>query len=229
MTRYAALIFSLALLMGCQGAGVKSFWKTHRINLEDIQQEEDQFASFAQLAVRSQEKDALEALDGLFDILREDEVMYYVYTDWMDAAFYSLLSPCRSAVLYSKAVERMVEDGILNGSDIDSRLQRKDWINYNTKGVKATVPGAVIREHTLVLVLDQGCPSCKDALAKLSADWKGVRLLAICCGNGPLPVHPGWEYLTDNQSRVVFDPQMTPIYFVVDADGTVEIPYTLVF
>ena len=229
MTRYAALLMSLALLIGCQGAGVNSFWKTHHINLEDIQQEEDQFASFAQLAVNSPEKDALEALDGLFDIIREDEVMYYVYTDWMDAAFYSLLSPCRNAALYSKAVERMVVDGIVTGSEIDARLQRKNWINYNKKGTEAVVPGAVIRERALVLVLDQGCPSCKDALTKLSEDWKDVRRIAVCCGSGPLPVQPGWEYMTDNQSVVVFDPQMTPIYFVVAADGTVETPYALVF
>lgn len=229
MNRYAALLMSLALLAGCQRADVKSFWKTHQINQKDIQQEEDQFASFAQLAAHSPEKDALDALDGLFDLLREDEVMYYVYTDWMDAAFYSLLSPCRNAALYSKAVDRMVVDGIVTGSDIDTRLQRKDWINYNIKGARAIVPGAVIGERAIVLVLDQGCPSCKEALSKLSADWKDVRRIAICCGNGPLPVQRGWEYLTDNQSGAVFDPQMTPIYFVVAADGTVETPYTLVF
>ena len=229
MNRYAALLISLALLVGCQGAGVKSFWKTHQINLDDIQLEETQFASFAQLAVESPEQDAMEALDGLFDILREDEVMYYVYTDWMDAVFYSLLSPCRSAALYSRAVEHMVGDGILTGSDIDVRLQRKEWINYNTKGATAIVPGAVIRERTLVLVLDQGCPSCKEALTKLSADWNDVRRIAICCGIGPPPIQHGWEYLTDNQSGAVFDPKMTPIYFVVAADGTVETPYTLVF
>ena len=79
MTRYAAFFLSLALLTGCQEASVKSFWITHDINLEDIQEEEDQFASFAQLAVSSPEADALEALDILFDKLLDNEVLYYVY------------------------------------------------------------------------------------------------------------------------------------------------------
>jgi len=39
----------------------------------------------------------------------------------------------------------------------------------------------------------------------------------------------GWEYVQADSSNPVFDPRMTPIYFVVASDGTVEVSYTTVF
>ena len=102
-------------------------------------------------------------------------------------------------------------------------------MGYNQKGALATVPGVTFRERTLVLVLDQGCPSCKEALDSLAAQWPDARRIAVCCGYGAIPAQPGWEYLTEEPSRAVFDPKMTPIYFVVSPDGIVETPYTLVF
>ena len=106
-------ILCLALLAGCQVSDVGDFWNTHSIDCSDMRAAEDQFADFAELAVQAPESEALAAMDLLFDKLQQDTVAYYIYSEWADAAFYSPLSPCRSAVLYSKAVDRMVTDGIL--------------------------------------------------------------------------------------------------------------------
>ena len=230
MKRFFFCILSLVLLVGCQGQDVSHFWDTHSIDYSDILAAEDQFAIFAEKAVAAPEADALTAMDGLFDHLLRDTVGYYIYSDWMDAAFYNLLSPCRNAPLYSKAVERMVTDGILNASEYGPFLQRRDWIQYNLAGGKATVPGlSDFDVRTLVLVLDKSCPSCREALERMAADpqWDGAAKVAVCLGFGPNPTVPGWEYLSPENAMTVFDIHLTPVYFVVSADGTVEIPYQL--
>ena len=230
MKRFFFCILSLVLLVGCQGQDVSHFWDTHSIDDADIQAAEDQFAIFAEKAVAAPEADALTAMDGLFDHLLRDTVGYYIYSDWMDAAFYNLLSPCRNAPLYSKAVERMVTDGILNASEYGPFLQRRDWIQYNRQGEQATVPGiSSFDERTLVLVLDLGCSSCRQALEKLNSDsrWTGLRRMAVCCGYGPRPDVPGWEYLFPEDASAIFDPRLTPIFFVVAPGGKVESPYAL--
>ena len=73
------------------------------------------------------------------------------------------------------------------------------------------------------------CPSCREALQKLAEDpqWNDVKKLAVCLGYGPQPSVPGWDYLSPENGDVVFDLHMTPVYFVIAADGTVEHGYTL--
>lgn len=227
--RALALSLILLILASCKEQGVRSFWNTHSIDYSDIDAAEEQFADFAELAVAAPEKDGLAALDGLFKQLKKDEVGYYIYADWMAGAFYNLLSPCRNPLLFNRAVEHMVKDGIMSEGSYQSFLRQREWIQYNQKGSKATVPGLSIRERTLVLVLDLGCSSCREALEKLGSDqqWEGLRHIAVGCGRGPIPTVPGWEYLTHEEASVVFDPKLTPIYFVVGADGTVEVPYSL--
>lgn len=229
MRKFAPALIFLALLTGCQVAGVRSFWKTHSIDYTDIQAAQDQFADFAELAAAAPLDEALEAVDVLFDKLKQDTVGYYIYCDFVDAAFYNILSPCRSAAIYSKAVDRMLADGILTPLDYRPYLQRREWILYNVPGGMATVPGAVISGRTLVLVIDKGCPSCREALGILSSspEWEGLRHIAVCLGYGPSPDIPGWEYLEPENASAVFDTGMTPIYFVAAADGTVETGYTL--
>ena len=103
-------------------------------------------------------------------------------------------------------------------------------MGYNLPGERATVPGLpTFDTRTLVLVLDLSCPSCRQALQKLSSDpeWADASRLAVCYGYGPGPEIPGWEILMLGGDTTVFDPQLTPIYFVVAADGTVERGYTL--
>ena len=230
MKKFIIAVLCLALLAGCRASGVGDFWNTHSIDYSDIHAAEEQFADFAELTIPAPEEDALAALDVLFDKLKQDTVAYYIYSEWMDGAFYNLLSPCRSATLYGKAVDRMAADGVLTPSDCEPYLQRREWIQYNQEGAQAVVPGWVpAGVRTLILVLDMGCPSCREALEKLSADpqWVGVKKTAVCLGWGPEPSVPGWDYLFPENGSAVFDIHMTPIYFVAAADGTVERGYTL--
>ena len=126
----------------------------------------------------------------------------------------------------------MVTDGVLSESDYERFLRHLEWIQYNREGDVATVPGVVIdNQRALVLVLDQGCPSCTEALTSLATapEWASIRRIAVCCGHGPAPAVPGWEYVTETTATAVFDPQMTPVYFIVSPNGKVESTYQLVF
>lgn len=228
MKHSAEMILCLALLLGCQASGIRGFWNDVPLLEKDISLSEDRFADFAEQAVAAPEADALAAMDALFDKLKQDTVAYYVYSEWMDGAFYTMLSPCRSAVLYDKAVERMVTDGILSMDECTPFLRNREWIQYNLEGAQATVPGlSQIDTRTLVLVLDLSCPSCRQALEKLAEDpqWNTVHKVAVGLGYGPQPTVPGWDYLSPENGTVVFDIHMTPVYFVVAADGTVESGY----
>ena len=161
--------------------------------------------------------------------MKKDEVAYYIYADWMDSAFYHLLSPCRNAPLYAKAVDRLTTDGVLSESECAPYLQKRTWITYNQEGQPATLPDGILDgRRTLILILDPGCPSCKEALTTFSnaPEWADVRRVAICCGYGPQPDVPGWDYFTPEDATDFFDPQMTPVYFVVSTEGTVEKSYT---
>lgn len=228
MKQFLSVVACVLALVSCGRQGVRTFWDTHSIDYTDVGAAEDQFADFAELAVASDPEDAVAALDALFDKLLEDEVAYYLYSEWMEGAFYSLLSPCRSAALYSKAVERLVSDGVFSMDDCQPWLQRRDWIQYNQAGQPATVPGVTsFGEETLVLVLDLGCPSCREALESVAAEWPSLRRIAVGCGHGPQPSVEGWEYLFPENADAVFDPRMTPVYFIVSANGTVETSYSL--
>jgi len=230
MRKLSLYVLCLVLLAGCQTGNVLTFWDGRSIDVENMDAAEQQFADFAELAASAPEQDALAALDILFDKLMQDPVAYYVYADWMDGAFYSLLSPCRSDVLYGKAVERMMTDGIMEEGIYAPCLKRLEWMQYNLEGAKAIVPGCShFDTRTLVLVIDLGCPSCREALEKLGTDpaWSGTRKIAVGLGDGPQPAVPGWEYLFPENGMALFDKSMSPVYFVVASDGTVEKGYTL--
>ena len=230
MKRTIALIGMLLALLACEREGIRSFWKTHSIDYSDYSAAEDQFAEFAEQAVAAPEKEALAALNLLFNQLKKDTVAYYIYADWASGAFYNLLSPCRNAPLFSKCVERMVSDGVMTRGACEPFLHQREWIQYNLAGEPATVPGlASFDQRTLVLVLDLGCSSCRQALESAGEDpeWAGVRRVAVGCGYGPHPSVPGWEYLYPENATAVFDPRLTPIYFVVAPGGKVETPYSL--
>ena len=233
-----AILCSLCLFSGCNNTGKKtktatdiaSFWNGKSLLEEEIDISEDRFADFAMLITEAPENEAFAAIDTLFDRLKsEDEVAYYIYSGWIDGAFYNLLSPCRSAKLYSKAVERIVSDGVLNSDECTPFIKKAEWIKYNLEGTEAIVPGlSHINARTLVLVLDLSCPSCRKALESLASDpqWNGVDKMAICMGYGLKPSVPGWDYLFPENASAVFDIHMTPVYFIVAADGTVERGYT---
>ena len=187
MNRIWGILLCLTLLPGCRTESILTFWNTHSIDYSDVSAAQDQFAEFAEKAVASDEAEAIASLDVLFDKLKEDEVAYYLYSNWFDGAFYNPLSPCRNAALYSKAADRIVSDGILTASDAARFIQNKEWIMLNRVGSKAVIPGVPdINTRTLVVVLDPGCPSCRNALASLASDPQlgQLRRVAVCCGFG---------------------------------------------
>ena len=146
MKKTAELILCLALLAGCQASGIRGYWKNVPLLDNDIEASQDRFAQFAELAVDAPEEDALAAMDLLFDRLVQDTVAYYIYSEWLQSAFYSPLSPCRNPLLYDKAVERIVADGILNTDECEPFLRTREWLQYNREGEKATVPGLSISD-----------------------------------------------------------------------------------
>ena len=230
MKHAAQLILCLALLSGCQASGIRGYWNNVPLLEKDIRISEDRFADFAEAAAAADTRDALAAIDGLFDRLCRDTLAYYVYSDWIDGAFYNLYSPCRSAALYSKAVDRIITDAILQTDECAPFLQRKQWINFNQPGEKACVPGhPYFDQRTLVLVMDLGCPSCRSSLAKISSspEWADCHHLAVGIGPGALATPPDWEFISSGNVKSVFDPDLTPIFFIVADDGTVEKGYTL--
>ena len=97
MRRSTFIFLLLAVLAGCrENANVADFWNTHSIDYSDIDAAQDQFARYAEQAVAAEKTDALASMDVLFDRLKEDEVGYYVYTDWIDGVFYNPLPRRRS-------------------------------------------------------------------------------------------------------------------------------------
>jgi len=230
MKKIAVLFFVLALFPGCRDKDLRSYWDDVPLLEEKIRDSEDRFATFAELAVKAPEEEALAALDGLFDRLKGNEVAYYVYSDWMSAAFYNPYSPCRNFSLFDKAVNRIVSDGVLTDGDYSRLLQQREWMSYNLAGSRAVVPGVEFVERTLVLVLNLSCPSCREAIRKMDNDpsWRNVRKVAVCCGFGPVPENPGWEITVRPEGVLeIFDIDMSPFYFVVGSDGIVEKTYTV--
>ena len=224
------MILCLAFLTGCRASGIGGYWSNCPLLDNNLSVCEERFADFAELAVAAPQADALAAMDVLFDRLKQDTVAYFIYSEWVDGAFYNLLSPCRDATLYTKAVDRIVTDSVLSTDECEPYLKKRQWIGYNQPGERAVVPGyPYFTDRTLVLILDLGCASCNQALERLSSDprWAGTRHLAVCCGNGPHPEISGWDYLFPDNPSAVFDPDLTPVFFVVASDGTVESGYSL--
>lgn len=228
MKRLSAILLLMVSLTGCQGGRVADYWVKNSIDYSDYDAAQDRFAIFAEKAVVAKEADAAAAMDILFDKLKEDEVAYYIYTEWVDGAFYNPLSPCRNAFLYGKAVERILSDHIFSERECAPFLQRNQWLQFNREGYPATIPGVAFDgRRTIVLVLDLSCPTCREALSAIagSREWADARRIAVCFGYGPQPDVPGWEYRFPEYASDIFDPELTPVYFVVSADGTVESTY----
>lgn len=229
MKPLSGVLLSLLVLASCQNGGVKGFWDSVPLLEDDVHISEERFADFSELAVASPEKDAKAALDKLFNRLSEDEVAYYVYTEWIEEAFYSILSPCRNADLFTYAARRIDVDGIVDGRTRERMLREAAWMEYNQVGFPAIIPGvATPCQRTLVLLLDPGCPSCQVALETMSAnpEWTDVARIAVCRAGGLRPDVKGWEYVYLAHPEAIFDPTFTPVYFVISEDGLIEQSYT---
>ena len=238
LRRVLTLLLTAAVLLSCQSGkkpasveSVSTYWQRHDWHLdEDLDITEGRFAEFAELATAAPKEEAIAALGALLDSLKaKDEVAYYIYIGWMDGVFYSPESPCRDKDLYTYTVNRIEQDGVLDPEECEPYRQRRRWIAINQTGEQAIVPEAELDgRRTLVLVASLGCPICLVALDNLLSDpqWDDCRHVALCSGYEPLPDTPGWEYYALPQASRFFDVQLTPFYYVVDADGIVEKTYT---
>ena len=229
MQRFLSIVLILVLLTGCRATGIRGFWDDVTLVEDDIRESEDRFAEFAEKAVAAPEEEAPAELDNLFDRLRGDTIAHWLYSEWCESAFYSALSPCRNAALYSRAVEHIVSDSILPSDEAAPYIQKRDWMQLNRTGARAVVPGVETSgRRTLVLVLDFSCPSCREALTTLGSnpDFAGMRHVAVCSGHSQVIDIPGWEFVFPDNFSSFFDITMTPVYFVVSQDGVVEQTYT---
>ena len=111
----AAAALLTVVAVSCKSPSVKGYWDNHKPDITDIRAAEDEFAKFAELAVAAPEEDAHAEIDKLFDLLKADEVAYFVYTEWVVTAFYSSASPCRNCPLFVYSMERVLGDGIIEG------------------------------------------------------------------------------------------------------------------
>jgi len=246
---YRVLIASLCglcLLSACkQGGGkarsgedVRKFWEGKTLLEEDIQITEDQFADFAELTVSAPEDAAIAGIDKLFDRLKkEDEVAYYIYSEWMIGAFYNLLSPCRNPVLFASAINRMEKDAVLDENTLSRYRSLLDYAGYNNEGDPCTLPEGVPAPDSpaLYLIVNLNCPTCTEAFQKLNELSFDGKHIALVQGGGPLATTPsiaaaeGWQFYFPVNMNKIFDPDLTPVYFTVDATGKVLETYKLVY
>lgn len=234
---YAAAALLLAVLtVSCKTPSVKGFWDRHTPEISNISAAEDEFAEFAELAVAAPEQDAKEEIDHLFDLLKADEVAYYVYTEWVVRAFYSSASPCRNCPLFVYSMTRILGDGIVDGYDAELYSRFVTACQTNHVGDKLVLPSLSDRvgnsisidlgQPIIFLVIDLSCPSCLKALEKLAGEHPEARHIALCSGYGGFPKVEGWEYFRVHETEGVYDVSAAPFYFIANADGIIEETYT---
>lgn len=232
MRRIGVIFLSVILICGCRESRIVDYWNENGIDYSDVDAAQDRFAVYAELANAAKLPEAEASMDVLFDMLKEDEVAYYLYIDWLGAAFYNPLSPCRNPDIYAKAVGRISSDGILSEGERFMFEKRRDWSQMNKQGSPAVVPGIQLDgRRTLVLVVNLSCPSCMESLRSMASapEWADVRRVAVCCGFGPAPETEGWEYTFLEDPSEYFDIELTPVYYVVSEDSLVESSYLIAY
>ena len=235
--RLAIILAALALVFSCKSPSVKGYWEQHKPDISDIRAAENEFAVFAELAVKAPEQEAREEIDRLFEQLQADEVAYFVYSEWMVSAFYSPASPCRSCALFSYAMtSHVLTDGIVDGYDAELYERLVTACNTNKEGTSLVLPPLNDRlgndvtiepgEPVLFLVVDLSCPSCLKALDRFSKKYPKARHIALCSGPTTLPDRNDWEFLRATETESVYDISAAPFYFVVNSEGIIETTYT---
>ncbi|MBR6458241.1 MAG: DUF5106 domain-containing protein [Bacteroidales bacterium] len=228
-------LFAL-LTVSCGAPSVKGYWERHKPDISDISAAEDEFAAFAELAVAAPGQDAEAEIDRLFDLLKADEVAYYVYTEWVVRAFYASSSPCRNCPLFVYSMKRVLSDGIVDGYDAELYSRFVTSCLTNHVGDPLKLPSLSDRlgnsvtielgQPILFLVVDLSCPSCLKALEKQAGEHPEARHVALCSGFGSFPKIEGWEYYRAHDTESVYDHTAAPFYFIADADGVIIETYT---
>lgn len=232
-----ALIASAAIISGCRdNTGVRGYWSSRDLNLDNYAAAEEEFTDFVELAFAAPEKDAFSAVDMLLQKARKDDVTYLVYADLIIRGFSSIGSPCRSCPIFLHAADNVLSHGLPSG-DMTLRYQkRRNLCLHNNVGEVAEIPELAghdsldISGRTLILVVDQDCSTCRQSLERFDSDkWAGTTLIALCCGHGPIPERPGWKCYQMSRSQTLLDTRETPFFYVISLEGKVEIPYTSVY
>ena len=229
MRRLFPYIVLALLLAACTAGGrLRDYWKDGiSVTEENYPQAEERFARFAELMAAAPPGQAAEALDDLFDKMKEDEVSYYIYSDWIESAFHNYFSPCRNPDIFGKAAERFAEDGILNIETVERLQALAAQDQLNRPGSKCTLPeGVSASGAALWLVLNLDCRTCLQSLAAMAGEHPEAEHIALCFGWGPTPEVPGWTYLKPEGMNDIFELEAAPFWFLTDADGTVQIPYS---
>ena len=230
MKRLFFISMLAACTLACQDAGLQHYWDKNAVEVDDYSQSCDTFVRFAELTVKAPQAQAEKAIDALMDkLVASDEVNYYIYAEWMTAAYHSILSPCRNPGLFAKFTSRLQTDGIMSQDDYAPlvELSAKDMLNLpgsscvipelqDASGTPAPwAPG----QETLFLVLNLDCATCVAALRALSNE-PGEHI-ALCYGNTPPPAVTGWQYRYSAGLDKVFDLEAAPFWFTVNASGKV--------
>ncbi|MBO7638953.1 MAG: DUF5106 domain-containing protein [Treponema sp.] len=231
MRKSLILLSALAVLFsGCRdNSGIRSYWASHNVDVEsDFKTAESQFTDFVELASAAPEADAFAAIDMLLAKARKNEVAYLVYTEWIYRGFSSILSPCRSCPIFIHAADKILSHGILRDELAQQYDRRRAFCRYNRAGDTAVIPAPVPpSRHTLYLVVDQDCPSCKESMVRIGSwDRPDTYLAALCYGHGPLPSVPGWDCFRLDPDQKIIDTSEAPFFFVVSEDGIVKESYT---
>ena len=221
------------MLASCNtGGSLATYWNGEDVKVTETNYAaaEERFAKFAELLVKASPEEAEGALEALIDMLKEDEVTYFVYSEWFESAFHNYYSPCHNFALFETAVKRMAADGILPREEVErlQRLAAQDRLNQ--PGDHCTLPdGAEADGAALYLVLDLDCRSCREALAGLAGTHPEAEHIALCFGYSPFPDVPGWRFLKPDGMKEIFELEAAPFWFLTSADGTVRIPYSTEF
>ena len=224
-----ALAAIAAIISGCRdNSGIRGYWSSRTLDLEDFPTAEEEFANFAELAVQAPEADAFAAIDMLLKKASKDEVTYLVYSDLILRAFGLIASPCHSIPIFMHAADKILSQGIVDPYTAKQFKARREFMLHNNVGDKAEIPLPLpLVQRTLFLVIDQSCPSCTATMTRFSShEWKDTWLVALCYGPGPLPTEPGWDCYSLPSDQTIFDTHEAPFFFVTSPDGTVEIAYT---
>lgn len=218
------------LISGCRNnSGIRGFWAEMDLDVEtDYAAAESQFTDFVELASKSPQADAFAAIDKLLSRARKDEFAYLVYTEWIYRGFSPLASPCRSCPIFVHAAKRILSEGILRDELASQFEKRMNFCMHNGTGKKATLPANITcTQKTLFLVVDQDCPSCKEAMQRIThAEYPDTHFVALCYGHGPMPDAPGWECMPLPSDQTILDTREAPFFFIVSEDGTIEQSYT---
>ena len=226
------LIAVLALIVSAcnNGSGLAGYWDEEGVSVTEsnYRETQDRFARFAELLVAAPADEATSALDDLFSRLKDDEVAYYVFSEWMEGAFHNYLSPCRNAGLFATAVGHLAEDGVVSKEEVARLRKLVEMDKFNRPGDHCTVPdGAEADGAALYLVLDLDCRTCLQSLAAMAEVHPEAEHIALCFGYSRTPEVPGWKYLRPEGMKDFFEIAAAPFWFLTDADGIVTIPYSM--